>query len=181
PMTGLLGQVAYPQLAWQFEKQERRLVYRGQKAILRLHAFPDRELHGHVKQVAELPAQYDRLMADVRAYKTQIAIDEPLDGLRPGMTAEATILTEEAREHVLTVPVSAVVGTGHPGATDKCFVLTAEGPQERDIVVGTTDEKVIEIRSGLHEGDEVVLNPRTIKDEPEESQAAGCGAVGVPP
>ena len=41
---------------------------------------------------------------DIKVYINQVRIDDPLPGLRPGMTAEVEILVNEP-EHVLSVPV----------------------------------------------------------------------------
>src|SRR5262249_48666369 len=145
----------------------------GQPALVRVDAYPDQALHGHVKSVATVASQQDWMSADVKVYQTMVAVDEPVDGLKPGMSAEVTILVEHVVEHVLTLPVQAIVGTPAMGKARKCYVMTSEGPEEREIVVGLSNEKMAEIRSGLQEGEQVILNPRSVQPDHERIKSPG--------
>ncbi len=138
-------------------------VHAGQPATVRVDSFPDRVFHGKVESVATISAQQDWLSADVKVYTTKVGIDESIVGLKPGMSAEVTIVVDGAGMPVLTVPIQAILGGTEMGKHRKCFVLDAAGqPREQDIEVGLSNERMAEIKSGLHEGDRVVLNPRAI-------------------
>jgi hypothetical protein len=91
-----------------------------------------------------------------------ISIDESLEGLKPGMSAEVTIHVESAGEHVLTVPIQAIVGGAELGRTRKVYVATPDGPRQHEISIGLSNETVVEVKDGLQEGDEVVLNPKAL-------------------
>src|SRR5262249_42991128 len=80
-----------------------------QKALIRIDAMPDRVLHGHVKLVGAVPWLINGTMDGTKAFRTTIAIDEPVEGLRPDMSARVTILMEDAPHDVLTVPVDAIL------------------------------------------------------------------------
>src|SRR5581483_9058996 len=54
----------------------------------------------------------------------------------------------------------------------RCFVMTPTGPEGREVELGLSDEKFIEVKSGLNEGDEIILNPRTLLSD-KEKKAAG--------
>jgi hypothetical protein len=41
------------------------------------------------------------------------------------------------------------------------WVKKPAGPEKRTVTLGTSDDRVIEIKSGLNVGDEVILNPRS--------------------
>ena len=112
--------------------------------------------------MATVSSQQDWLSSDVKVYATKVKIDDSLPGLKPGMSAEVTITIGDVLEHVLTVPVQAIVGSADLGKHRKCVVMTPQGPQERDIVVGMSNDKMAEIKEGLKEGDDVVLNPRAV-------------------
>ncbi len=62
-----------------------------QTAQIRVDAFPSRILHGHIKTVDTVASQQDWFASDVKVYKTMVSIDEPMEGLKPGMSAEVTI------------------------------------------------------------------------------------------
>ena len=61
----------------------------------------------------------------MKLYKTVVSIDEPVEGLKPGMSAEVTIYADESPTDVMVVPVQAIVGTISLGARPRCFVRGA--------------------------------------------------------
>jgi len=161
-VTRMTTLYAMPEIRERFRDRELEKVADGMKATVRVDAFPDRTLTGHVKTVGTVASQQDWMSADVKVYQTMISIDESLEGLKPGMSAEVTIHVESAGEHVLTVPIQAVVGGAELGRVRKVFVNTPDGPRERAIVIGLSNEKVVEVKEGLAEGEEVVLNPKVL-------------------
>jgi multidrug resistance efflux pump len=154
-----------------YKAVEQRLARSGQRARVRVDAFPGKVLKGHVKSVATVASQQDWLSADVKVYQTYVSIDEPLEGLRPDMNAEVTIQTDSHADDVLTIPVQAVVGTVDMGHNRKCFVMTPSGPVERAIEMGLSNDKMVEVKSGLEEGEQVVLNPRALLSDKEKAAA----------
>jgi hypothetical protein len=110
-------------------------------------------------------------------------IEDPLPGLKPGMSAEVRITVGAALENVLTVPVQAIIGAAEMGKQRKCFVLTPNGPEEREIIVGQSNEKMAEIKQGVREGEEVVLNPRVLVGDKAKTREPGRskGGESAPP
>ncbi len=134
-----------------------------QLAQIRIDAIPNRIFRGHIKTVDTVASQQDWFASDVKLYKTVVSIDEPVEGLKPGMSAEVTIYADESASEVLVVPVHAIVGTISLGASPRCYVVGPDGqPEPRDIVVGMSNQRLVEIKSGLTEGDKVVLNPASL-------------------
>ncbi len=147
-----------------------------QLAQIRIDAVPNRILHGHVKTVDTVAGQQDWFAADVKLYKTVVSIDEPVEGLKPGMSAEVTIYADESPALVMVVPVQAIIGTVSLGASPHCFVVGQDGQlQRRDIVVGMSNQRLVEVRSGLMEGDKVVLNPASLLAEEGERTPGKSG------
>jgi hypothetical protein len=108
----------------------------------------------------------------VKVYKTMVAIDDQLEGLKPGMSAEVTINADETPSPVLVVPIQSVVGTISEGAKRHCFVLDAGGqPELRDIECGMSNESLVEVKSGLKPGELVVQNPTPLLGEDSELKA----------
>jgi multidrug efflux pump subunit AcrA (membrane-fusion protein) len=142
-----------------------KIDYRGQDARVRVDAYPDRELKAHVKSVATVAAQSDWMSSDVKMYVTMIAIDEVPEGLKPGMSAEVTILVDKTRDDKVIIPVQAIMGTTAMGQKRICWVKTETGYEEREIVVGASNEREAAIESGLKQGDQVVLNYRLLEEE----------------
>jgi HlyD family secretion protein len=143
-------------------------VHGGERVVIHVHAFPDKVLHGHVKYVSVIPSLREWVWADIKVYPAKIAIDGLPAGLKPGMTADVVIQAERPLEHVLAVPVEAVLAPSKRGEPSKCYVLTPDGPQPREIAIGLSDATMVEVKSGLQEGEEVVLNPATLLAERKE-------------
>ena len=152
----------------------------GQPAQVRVDAFPNRLLRGHVRSVATVASQADFFSSDVKVYQTMVAIDEPLDGIKPGMSAEVNIEVERAVDDVLCVPVQAIVGGTDLGRQRKCYVVTPSGPQERDIVIGLSNDRMAEVKQGLQEGDEVVINPKAIVGDRVKTRQAAVEKPQLP-
>ena len=103
--------------------------------------------------------------------------------LKPDMTAEVTITVDTAREAVLTVPVQSIVGGTEMGGKREVFVKTATGYERKPVELGLYNEKFVEIKSGVAEGDEVVTNPKVLLgDDPavKTRDAEPKGGGGAP-
>jgi multidrug resistance efflux pump len=153
-------------------------VRAGQPAKVRVDSFHDHAFRGRLDSVATISSQQDWMSADVKVYTTKVRILDPIDGLKPGMSAEVTVTIGDPLERVLTVPIEAIVGSAELGARRQCYVITPQGAQPRDIVIGQSNDTKAEIREGLHEGDVVVLNPRAIVGDGAKVRQPGQGKGG---
>lgn len=172
-LSRLVSQFGFAEMREKFKDRDFRTTYPGQPALIRIDAFPDRVLKGHVKTVATVASQGDWMSADVKTYQTMVSIDEQIQDVKPGMSAEVTIFASRTVDNVLTVPVQAVLGTPAAGAKRKCFVLNGADVEERDIVVGMSNDKMAEIREGLEVGEEVILNPRVLLGDKSKLKPGG--------
>jgi hypothetical protein len=144
----------------------------GLPATVRVEAVQGKSLKAHVKSVANVASPQDWMSPDVKVYQAYVEIDESVKTLKlkPGLSAVCTIFTETRAEHVLAVPVQAVLSPLEKGAKPRCFVETPAGPEPRDLELGMTDEKYVEIKSGVDEGEEVILNPRAVLSDKEKKK-----------
>ena len=39
----------------------------------------------------------------------------------------------------------------------------SDGPEARDVHLGSSDEQLVEVRDGLEEGDQIVLDPSSVR------------------
>lgn len=85
-----------------------------------------------------------------------------------GVTATLQVVTATA-QNALTLPVEAVAGSQGAGKVD---VVVDGHRQTKDVTLGLTDGKVIEIKSGLT-GDETVAVPGPNLPQPQQQQAGG--------
>jgi uncharacterized membrane protein YgcG len=161
-----------------YRKAEQQLVSHGQKAMIRVSAFPDHQLHGRVTYISAVASVNDLFASDVKVYQTYVSIDESMEGLRPGMDTEVTIEVDSQPEPVLAMPLQAVMGGVELGAKRKCFVMTEDGPQKRDIILGMSNEKMVEVKEGLEEDEVVVLNPVMLLSAKERMEYGNLPARG---
>lgn len=126
----------------------------------------DGTLEGRVSEVASITKPAGWWTANEVRYDTLITLP-PIDGLRPGMSAEVEIVIAE-HHNVLTIPVAAIVendGKHH------CWLKTGSEIKRRSIKLGDSNDIFTIVEEGLQEGDEVLLNPTfyedTNSDDPE--------------
>jgi multidrug efflux pump subunit AcrA (membrane-fusion protein) len=123
----------------------------GQKAIFTVDSFPGREFKGKV--LAIYPKAL--IQGNVVNYDVVVQINDKYDGLlRPEMTASVTILLD-ARQNVLTVPVSALK---RERGKSVVYVMANGQPQAKEVKVGWKNSQWVEILSGLEEGQTVLLD-----------------------
>ena len=150
----------------------RDLIHRGLPVTVRVEAFPDVRFNAEVHSVSVLPDTGEKS----KIYTTVIRITEEVEQLKPGMTALCEIHVDLIRD-ALSVPVQAVVQIGRE---TWCYVDNGDGIERRDLVLGATNERFIEIREGVDEGDRVVLNPTALVDEEAASRSAIAPDAEIP-
>jgi RND family efflux transporter MFP subunit len=127
----------------------------GQAAKIQVDAFPNRTYAGKVSKVANVARQADWLKTGAKLYMVMISIDGENKALKPGMSAETTIVIGEQAD-CLRVPAMAVLGKGKETF---CYVLAANELHVRKVTVGLSDGKLVEILTGLKNGDQVLRDP----------------------
>jgi RND family efflux transporter MFP subunit len=125
------------------------MVQLGQEANILLDALPDEEINGRVTFISPIGT----IRAGVVSYETTITLENPVAGLRDGMSATAEVIIER-RDDVLWIPNRAIRGTWE---NPTVVVLVDEQEEEREITLGLSDGINTEVLSGLEEGEKVVL------------------------
>ena len=133
----------------------------GMEATIRVDAFPDQELHGVVTKMNDYPEQSGWRGSNAKEYAAFVKILEPPAGMRPGMTADVSILVEEVPD-ALQVPVQAVV---EQAGRHYCLMRSGDRLEAREILLGSTNDKFLIVQDGLAEGEQVLLNPRLFLGE----------------
>jgi multidrug efflux pump subunit AcrA (membrane-fusion protein) len=146
-------------------------VKKGLKARITVDAFPDETLTGEITKVGVLPDSQNRWMnPDLKVYLTTIAIDGTHDWVKPGMSAKVEILVNHL-DDVVYIPVQAV----SPGnGKQLCHVASGFGSERREIEVGQFNDEFIEVKSGLKEGERVLLR------QPESQETESIGKEPAP-
>ena len=112
----------------------------GETALFRTDAFPEQRLEGKVSDITP--------MGDVAAKTFRVKIALPDDTpLKPGMSVEANIITRE-KPNALLIPADALQG-------NTVFVVDGARARKRDVKVGIRGIRMVEILSGLADGERV--------------------------
>ena len=143
-------------------------VKAGMICRITIDAIRDVELEGSVQSVSDYPwPAFDRYRAHIKEYGTKIIINDPPKGLRTGMTAKVTILSELIEE-ALQIPLPAVFRK-----KGKAYCLIAGEDQElelREIDLGPNNMSHAVVIAGLEEGESVVINPDPFRGNFEPSE-----------
>ena len=150
---------------------------KGQRASVRVDAMSEQVFPARVRSVAGVASQADSWISDVKLYQTLVLIEKSVDGLKPDMTAEVTIHVDGVRD-VLAVPLQSIIGGAEMGATRKLFVRTPTGYDEKEVVLGIYNDKMVEVKEGLAEGDEVVINPKVLLGDAKTKTRDGDNSKG---
>ena len=111
---------------------------------------------GEVTKVAPLPDSQNRwLNPGVKVFDVIVKFGEPVEGLKPGMTAQVELVLAELPD-VLSLPVAAIFTE-----QDKTFCYRVNSGRCEEVLVklGRMNDRRVQIVSGLKEGDKVLLAP----------------------
>ncbi len=134
-------------------------VQKDQKAKITLDAFEDAEIEGVVTYISSI-ATIDN--NNITTYLVRVEITDPKDlPIKEGMTTYVNFVTESA-QNVLVIPAKAV-NSGR--------VQLEDGSVAR-VEVGITDGINIEIKSGLEEGQKIIVSGGSIPQRGSRTGAA---------
>jgi len=142
-----------------------RQLRTGQEAVVRIDSLPDKTFRGVVNYVAPTPDGFRTYYENISVYNTHVWIQDednqlPKD-LKPGVSAKAEILVKELKD-VLMVPVQSV--TSHKGM--KVVQIKQDGMVKViPVKTGQFNNRFIEIKKGLKEGDQISLSPEINENE----------------
>ena len=128
-------------------------IKEGQKAVVSLDAYPETKINAEVDHI-----YYEsKTVNNVTIYEVDLITENIPDFFRSGMNANIEFI-KESRSDILVLPLDAV--HKEKGGS---FVLVKPGggkETERAVTLGISDDKNVEIMSGLTEDDEVVIKSK---------------------
>jgi len=176
----------------------------GQPVDVTIDAIPNKTFKGHVTEIGNTAILRSTGVAasqsavssqEAKDFKVVVALDNPPDEIRPGLSCTSKITTA-TRQNVLTIPIQAltvrqrgdleakpeggnttVAAAKLDPAAEKAkkeeiqgvFVINGEKAQFREVKTGITGATDIEVLSGLKDGDQIITGTyqiiRTIKND----------------
>jgi HlyD family secretion protein len=167
-------------------------VHLGQPADITIDAIPNKTFKGHVSEIGDtailrstgLAASQSAISSqEAKDFKVVIAMDNPPDEIRPGLSCTAKVTTA-TRSNAVTIPIQALtirqrgdLEQPKPGSTSTAqaatkpdpaaekarkeeiqgvFVVNAGKAEFRKVETGITGATDIEVLNGLKPGDQIV-------------------------
>ena len=144
-------------------EQDIAAVNLGQKAKIRINAYPGEIFEGRIAYV------YPTLKADTRTVPMRIELANPKGRLKPAMFADVDIPVAGAMP-VVTVPNSAVIDSG---SRQVVIVQLGEGHFEpRAVKLGQRGGDFVQVLEGIKEGELVVTAANFLIDAESNLKAA---------
>lgn len=154
----------------------------GQEARIKIDAFPDKVFKGKVTEIGSSALDKSSLGAqESRDFKVIVTLENTEQHLKPGLSASADIIVAEKKQ-VPAIPIAALViretgteaGQNTAGNNNEkkeeegVFLIEASRAKFQPVKKGIMGGMMVEIESGLSEGQEFVSGPysalRDLKD-----------------
>lgn len=157
----------------------------GLPAKVHVDAVPEKEYDGRVVEIGSSGTQRASTGAGMRYFKVKVQVTNADDRLKPGMTAQASIITS-SEPNAIAVPIQSVVERAPPvkgktTTTDSSddtvpkkkyvFVVRNGVAKMTEVTTGISNATHVVIRGGLKLGDQIVTGPfRTLKNLKDDTK-----------
>lgn len=124
----------------------------GQSLDIKCEALPGQDFEGTVRTVAP------EADADSRVYKVEVRVDNSKDNLKVGMIAALDLVDkEDSPRSIIAIPLGALLPNKDQEGAYQVFVVEGNKAKLRDVKVGRASGDMMEITSGLEEGEQIVV------------------------
>ncbi|HEY9830989.1 MAG TPA: efflux RND transporter periplasmic adaptor subunit, partial [Stenomitos sp.] len=122
-------------------------VQKGQRVNVKLANLPNRTFQGQITFIGSV------VEGEARVVPVKAELDNSARELKPGMFAELEVLTDRTPTPILAIPISAVV---EANGKKLVYVQNGNAFQPIEVMLGQTSGDMVEVKTGLFEGDLVV-------------------------
>ncbi|MDO4302096.1 MAG: efflux RND transporter periplasmic adaptor subunit [Clostridia bacterium] len=145
------------------EEYDAPLLELGQKVVMTSDGLEGKEYTGTITRINDSAEAASTNMGTETAVPIEISVDNPDGVLKPGynLDLEITILD---KENILTISESSIQTDAK---TNTKYVFAVEGGivKKKEITTGEESDTVVEVLTGLNEGDEVI---KSVSDDIKE-------------
>jgi HlyD family secretion protein len=125
----------------------------GQSCTVQVDAYPDQLFDGEISFIGALAEERVDVGGGEKYFQVTVLVKTEDTRLRPGMTARVTTLTDQI-ENALCVPIQTIFDEA---GIKYCYRFSGEVFQKVKVLPGRQNENMVEIMSGLKEGEQVSL------------------------
>ena len=156
-----------------YPQSQASLLRVGSRVTATTGSWPGSVFQGSVREL--LPD----LEATTRTLKARVVLNNPQHQLKPGMYLNVQLAEEHQARAVLTIPEEALIATG---SSNRVLIADGEGHfRPVEAIVGRTQNGLVEIKSGLKEGQKVVTSGQFLIDSEASLRSALPQMAGEDP
>lgn len=122
-------------------------VKAGQRVLVKSASLPSRTFEGRIATIGSV------VEGETRVVQVKAELDNSGGLLKPGMFAQMEVLTDKTPTAMLVIPSSAVVDANGKKVV---YIQNGNAYQSAEVTLGQTSGEMVEVKSGLFEGDAIV-------------------------
>ncbi|MDC0693277.1 efflux RND transporter periplasmic adaptor subunit [Klebsiella pasteurii] len=147
-----------------YPQSQASLLRVGSQVTAATSSWPGTTFQGTVSEL--LPD----LEATTRTLKARVVLNNPQHQLKPGMYLNVELAEAQQGREVLTIPEEALIATG---TSNRVLIADGEGHfRPVEVTAGRTQDGLVEVTSGLEEGQKVVTSGQFLIDSEASLRSA---------
>lgn len=150
----------------QVDETDMARIALGQRAEIRLDAYPQQLLPARVEHIA----YESKTVNNVTIYNIEVLPENAPSFIRSGMSAAVTFLLRQTND-VLVLPLEACAGKGAKRTVRVPAEHPNNAPKTHEVEVGWDDGRLVEIRAGLNEGAIVLVEQLNLTDRSDTKRS----------
>ena len=131
----------------QVDETDIEKIKQNMTAFITVDAHPHKEFKAQVDKISH----QSELVNNVNIYSIELSLEEASDDLRSGMTANVNFVVTK-KETALVIPIWAV-----SGREEEAYTVLDSHKKPKQVQLGLSDGKNVEILSGVLEGEEIYV------------------------
>ncbi len=156
-----LPDVSSLRISARVDETERGRIAVKQSVTAQLDAIPDRQFTGNIDQISTIASiDFSAGWPIPRNFNLEIALDQADTRLKPGMTAQLTVVVDRVPD-ALSIPSEA---SFQKSGQTVAYVWEGSNFQEHAIDIGRRSRNRILVAKGLRAGDRVALKDPSMKE-----------------
>ncbi len=156
-----LPDVSSLRISARVDETERGRIAVKQSVTAQLDAIPDRQFTGNIDQISTIASiDFSAGWPIPRNFNLEIALDQADTRLKPGMTAQLTVVVDRVPD-ALSIPSEA---SFQKSGQTVAYVWEGSKFQEHAIDIGRRSRNRILVAKGLRAGDRVALKDPSVKE-----------------
>ena len=151
----------------------------GQPVVMTSDGMDNVRYTGMVSKISDSASTQNASSGTETVVPVEITFNEPVTDLKPGFNLELEV-TVANNPKAITVPITALQKDEYTGGYSVFVIGDDRIIKKMPVTKGITNDMVVEITTGISEGDSVVTNPTADMRDGESLDEMGVSRIGRP-